>query len=123
MIDKFYIDSAIRIRKEYLELSKPLDFYLEQLSNMSKIFDGAISDLEKFKTTLNGKTKEAAEKELHDRLLSVEEKTNSIQKLAEPINKKMENLKKEEEALWEQIKLRYPDVDEDVLIQEIQKHL
>jgi hypothetical protein len=123
MIDKIYIDSAKRIRKDYLELMKPLDFYLERLKAMSDVFTNAISDLESFNKNLHNKTKESAEQELFDKLSAVEEEQQKIFKVVDPINKKIEGLKKEEEALWEQIKMRYPDASEEELIKEIQSSL
>ncbi len=123
MIDKFYIDSAKRIRKDYLDLMSPLDFYLEKLKNMSDVFTKAISDLEKFNSELQSKSKESAEKELYERLNAVEEEQQKIYKVIDPINKKIEELRKEEEALWSQIKMRYPSIIEDDLVKEIQNCL
>lgn len=120
MIDKIYIDSAKRIRKDYLELMSPLDFYLEKLKAMSDVFASAISDLEKFNKELHNKTKEGAEQELYQRLNAVEEEQQKIFQVVGPINEKIEALRKEEDALWEQIKMRYPNVSEDELIKEIQ---
>ena|ERR1035437_9466513 len=123
MIDKIYIESAKRIRKDYTSLMEPLDYYLEQLKGMSDMFNAAIEDLEKFNSELHTKTKEGAEKELHAKLLKVEEDQLKIQKVIEPINKKIEDLRKEEEALWSQIKMSYPNINEDILINEIQKNI
>ena len=64
MIDKIYIESAKRIREDYVTLMKPLDFYLAQLKDMSELFIAAIADLEKFNSELHTKTKEKAESEL-----------------------------------------------------------
>ncbi len=123
MIDKVYIDSAKRIRKDYLELMSPLDFYLEKLKAMSEVFTAAISDLEKFNKDLHSKTKESAEQELYQKLSAVEEEQQKIFKVVDPINKKIEELKREEDALWEQIKMRYPNASEDELVKEIQESL
>lgn len=123
MIDKIYIESAKRIRKDYTSLMEPLDYYLKQLEGMSNMFNDAITDLEKFNSELHTKTKESAEKELHARLLKVEEDQLKIQKVIEPLNKKIEDLRKEEDALWNQIKMSYPNLSEDQIINEIQKNL
>jgi len=123
MIDKIYIASAKKIREEYLALLKPLDYYLKQLQDMSTMFTNAIEDLEKFNSELHLKTKEGAEKELHDKLLKVEEDQFKIQKVIEPLNKKIEDLRKEETALWNQIRMSYPNLSEDQIINEIQKNL
>ena len=123
MIDKIYIESAKKIREDYLALMKPLDFYLKQLQDMSIMFTNAIADLEKFNSELHTKTKEGAEKELHGKLLKVEEEQFKIQKVIEPLNKKIEDLRKEETALWNQIKMSYPNLSEDQIVNEIQKKL
>ena len=123
MIDKIYIESAKRIREDYVSLMKPLDFYLTQLKDMSELFIAAIADLEKFNSELHTKTKEKAESELYEKLQKVEEDQNKIQKVIEPLNKKIEDLRKEENALWNQIKMSYPKLTEDQLINEIQKSL
>ena len=123
MIDKIYIESAKRIREDYVALMKPLDFYLAQLKDMSDMFVVAIADLEKFNSELHTKTKEKAESELYEKLQKVEEDQNKIQKVIEPLNKKIEDLRKEESALWNQIKMSYPDITEEQLINEIQKSL
>jgi arsenate reductase-like glutaredoxin family protein len=123
MIDKIYTNSAKRIREEFIKLHKPLDFYLYQLQQMNGILEATIVDLEKFNKTLNKKSKESAEKELHDRLLSTEEQQEKIYKALEPINKQLEKLSKEEDVLWKQIKMTYPDISEEDLIKEIQKSL
>lgn len=128
MIDKQLIDSAIEIRRDYLNISRHIlvyekdirelsNFLLSKAKQLTEIKD---KDTRKIKTNddLNSYVEEIA-KELKE----IEMEEEKIKNKMSDINKRLEKLKKEEEILYQTIKERYPQMDEKEIIKEIHSHL
>jgi len=123
MIDKIYIDRAVSLRKEYLDLNTNLRKYETLVNNLKDKIEGTIGSLEPIIDNITNSSVEDVQKKSIESLISLEEETQKIQKFIDPINKKMEELQREEQALYNQIKITYPGMDNKEILSYIQDEL
>jgi predicted nucleic acid-binding Zn-ribbon protein len=123
MIDKIYIDRAISLRKEYLELNGNLKKYEHLIINLKDKVESTIGNLQDIVDNIKESSVEDIQKNSMKFLANLEEETQKIQKFVDPINKKLETLQKEEQALYNQIKLKYPTLDNKEILSCIQDEL
>lgn len=123
MIDKIYIDRAVSLRKEYLNLNGNLKNYEDFIIKLKVRIEDTIIELQSLIDTSSEISIEDIQKKSVENLMGLEEETQRIQKFVEPINKKMESLQKEEQELYNQIKLKHPDLDNKDIIGYIQQEL
>lgn len=124
MIDKIYIDSAIKIREEVIETHKELSNCEDLTLTLKKSLEEKIRNLEKIKTTLlktKEEDKDKIENEIINEFSSIEKQITKYSKIIEPLNKKMEELNKREESLYHTIKEKYPSLSDDEIINELKK--
>jgi hypothetical protein len=124
-IDKKYIDIAIKIRKEYfseLEMMKSKEEILNHYKNeVQLIYD----DLEKIVSSYNGivETDEPFQKELNSRLNEIEKIIVKTQKSLEPHLKKIEDLRKQSDILYNSIIDKYPELTSEEIQNQISEYL
>ncbi len=123
MIDSIYIERAISLRKEYLGLNGNLKNYENSIIKLKSKIEDTIGDLQSIIDNSKEISIEEIQKKSINHLISLEEETQKIQKLVDPINQKMETLQKEEQELYNQIKLKYPDLDNKEILSNIQSEL
>lgn len=123
MIDKIYIDRAISLRKEYLDLNKNLKKYEKLVHDLRSKIEGTIGNLQSIIDNINNSSVEEVQKKSMEYLSGLEEETQKIQKFIDPLNKKMENLQREEQALYNQIKTNYPGMENQEILSYIQEEL
>ncbi len=123
MIDKIYIDRAVSLRKEYLDLNTNLRKYETLVNNLKDKIEGTIGSLQDIIDNITNSSVEDVQKKSIESLISLEEETQKIQKFIDPINKKMEELQREEQALYNQIKITYPGMDNKEILSYIQDEL
>ena len=99
MIDKIYLDRAIELRKEYLTLNSNLKNYEGMINNLRGKVEDTISNLQDIIDNIDKSSSEEVQKKSMEYLISLEEETQKIQRFVDPINKKLESLQKEEQAL------------------------
>jgi len=124
VIDKIYIDSAIKIREEVIETHKELSNCEDLTLTLKKSLEEKIRNLEKIKTTLlktKEEDKDKIENEIINEFSSIEKQITKYSKIIEPLNKKMEELNKREESLYHTIKEKYPSLSDDEIINELKK--
>jgi hypothetical protein len=115
-IDQFFIDSAKKIRKEFLRLNKELDKYQKDVTNLSDYFKKTATELEKYQQTLNKNMNvEKAKSYIIEKLNSVEIESKKISNKITPINEAIEKLRNEELILYKSIKQKYPTISDDDL--------
>lgn len=121
MIDKIFIDRAVSIRKEYLDLSKNVKFYETQVTGLTNFLNEILVELKDLQKKVNvGNIKEAeAQRILTDKINKTEIEYNKIKKIIDPINNKMEKLSQDEQELYKQIKVKYPGIDDNLIINEV----
>ncbi len=123
MIDKVYIDRAVSLRKEYLELNGNLKKYEHLVTNLKDKIEGTIGNLQSIIDNIGESSVENIQKKSMEYLHNLEEETQKIQKFVDPINKKLETLQKEEQALYNQIKISNPGMDNKEILSCIQDEL
>lgn len=123
MIDKIYLDRAIELRKEYLTLNSNLKNYEGMINNLRGKVEDTISNLQDIIDNIDKSSSEEVQKKSMEYLISLEEETQKIQRFVDPINKKLESLQKEEQALYGQIKTNYPGLEDKEILSYIQDEL
>lgn len=123
MIDKIYLDRAIELRREYLTLNNNLKNYEGMINNLKGKVEDTISNLQDIIDNIDKSSSEEVQKKSMEYLISLEEETQKIQRFVDPINKKLESLQKEEQALYGQIKTNYPGLEDKEILSYIQDEL
>lgn len=116
MIDNFYITTAKRIRKEFLSLNAELDKYSKDVKKLSDFFKSTAVELEKYQKGLKKDMNMDKVKDyLMEKLNNAELESKKLSDKIVPINKSIENLRKEEIILYNTLKSKYPDLSDDDL--------
>lgn len=128
MIDQQLINSAKNIRKEFLSLSSNLNKYQDDVKKLSDFLTNKINELTRYNDEYikKIKTKDDLSKStlyVLNSIQEIEDEEKKLTKRVEDVNKKLEKLKLDEVNLYETIKKRYPDLDDDKIVSEIHKHL
>lgn len=123
MISQIYLDRAVKIRKEYLSLNKDASDYKVLVEKLKDKVEETIDGLEELLKNINISSEDEAKEKSLKYLLDLEEETQRIQKVIDPINGKIEELGKEEQSLYEQIKLNYIDLSNEEILSIIQNEL
>lgn len=122
MIDKFYIDVAKRIRKDFIKLTDELNDYESMVGGLADRFKKTSEDM---KSLVGKKNSESSNlvNEVMSRMTMLEEESNKVTKYIDDINKKIEKLRDEEISLYDKIKSSYPRMSDDDIKGEIQSQL
>lgn len=123
MIDRIYLDRAVELRKEYLNLNKSLKGYEVLIQNLKNKVEETINNLQDIIDEAKNVSTEDIQKKSIEYLRSLEDETQKIQRFVDPINKKLESLQKEEQALYSQIKTNYPGLEDKEILSYIQGEL
>lgn len=128
MIDQNFLESAKIIRREFLSLNNSLDTYQEDVKKLSDFFFKIVKDLEDYSNDEVSKIKSNKDVEevktfLLNKLTEIETESNKLTQKIDPINRKIEKLREDEQILYKTIKLKYPDISDDDLKKEIHSKL
>jgi len=125
MIDSKYLESGLRIKNESEKAlllinkeEKKLKDINEKLVNITKELEEMGKDIEK-----KYNSPEDAKIDIFKKLNDIEVQSARLNKALEPLNKKMESLRKEEDHLWNTVKERYPNMEEDDIVKEFQNYI
>ena len=105
IISKQYVDSAIKIKKEFVDLSKKLDSILGNLKGVADKLKVENDELKDINDNLKNYDKETAEKKIIAKLIDMEKEANRLSSICEPINNRIEELRKEEERKMEKLEV------------------
>lgn len=124
MIDIHYIESAVKIRKEYLGLNKKLEGCALEIKEISKKLYSQTELLDELKDNLSQyKTPEEAQEAIFLKLNDIDLEHKKINNIYKPINDRLEELGKQEEILYSNIKRAYPKLSDKDIIIEINKYI
>ena len=128
MINKIYIESAKNIRYEFLNLSKKLDTYQKELTNLFSYLEGVSVELQEISKNEVSKIRSKADAtnvtdHIIKKMNEIEAEEQKLIRLITPINDRIDKLRDEEKYLYNQIKEKYPLMTEDEIKKEIQSHL
>ncbi len=127
MISKIYIDAAIQIRDEFLDTSNKLSLYEKELSGISSKIEKNIKSLLSLKEDILSTSTDLNKEEVNKKILLemelIESEGDKYSKLITPLSDKIEELHKREDALYNDIKERYPKMSDDDIITELRKYI
>ena len=119
IISKQYIDTAVNIRREFVNLNSKLDNILNDLKDVADKLGNENDNLKKINADLGKFDKETSKDMIISKLLDMEKEANRLSKVYEPINDRIEQLKRDEENLYLNIKNKYPNLSDDEIVSEI----
>lgn len=125
MIDEVYVQNARSIRAEFLRLNELLNKHEEELKKLSDIFLETSQELENY---ADGPIKEEKSvndmsKFIMDKLNYLEVESNKLSQKIDPINEKIERLRRDENNLYELLIKKYSNMKEGDIVAEIQQRL
>jgi len=123
MISQIFIDRAVGIRREYLSLNKDASNYQKLIENLKDKVEDTIGGLEDLIKNIDNLTEDESKQQSLKFIFDLEEETQKIQKMVDPINEKIQQLVKEEQSLYDQIKLNYIELSNEEILTIIQNEL
>ena len=131
MIEERFLESAVRIRRNFLKVNNNLEMYhrraKEIVSNLETILEKVNSLIEEIdKGKKSGQpthTKESALEEKMTIITDLDYQGKSLDELATPMNSEKEKLAMEEQELYRQIKEKHSDLSDEKLIEIVKDRL
>ena len=126
MIDEFYLLKAAQIRRDYLNLNKDIDNVENTIHNFLPLLEEHQVDLEQIQKLVNRgelTDKSVFSEKLLKIITTLEIETSNYELMVENIHNKMDDLRDDEEALFNQIKNKYTDLLLSVIKEEVNKYL
>ena len=124
MINKKFLEQALRIRKDFIKVDDSLlDLRgdLESIQHNLQIAKDNLIDINANPDRYGSETE--FNKAVMDELSVFENESLKAKKLYEKYNMNMEALKEEEENLYESLKKEYPNLSDDILVQSINSYI
>lgn len=122
-IDKKYINQGIELRKEFLGLNSQMDVILKDLKKVAENLKNENDNLEDINSNLKEMEYEQASRLVLEKLMNMELEAEKLHKIYEPINKRIEEIKKQETILFENVKMSYPSLSEEEIFNQFSEHL
>ena len=127
MINENLLQTAIRIRQQYLKTSNNMGVYHKRAVEISEMLEESINDLDKLKEDIDkNRTQKDPSKSLEnlmDIIKKVDDEGNRLTDLMKPMNEEIEKLQKEENELFRTIKEKHPNLSENEIIKEVAERL
>lgn len=120
-----YIDSALTIRKAFLNLDKDAAEHEDKVSKFSKELIDSADELERYKDSdFDGvKDLNKLKEEIVSKFNDIEDKIANMNNTLEPLKKRREELEKEESRLLDILVDKYPQKSLDDIVEELFKHI
>jgi hypothetical protein len=125
IIEEVLVDSAISIRNKFESLRLELVGYEKNALELSTYLLKVSDDLEKYvkDDIKNASSVNESTKYILDKMLEMEQESERISKLIDPINVSIEKLKKDEMELYLEIKKRNPNQSDSDLIKSLNEKM
>lgn len=124
MISNRYIDQGVKIREEFLLVNKQLEDILVEIKKVGLELQKQTEDLQNISENLEDFSDgDSAKLAILNKLTEVEIQGNRLTAIYKPVNDKLEELKKQEEILYQTIKENYPDLTDDEIVAEFEPHI
>lgn len=127
-LDKQYLESAKNIRCEFLHLSKKLDSYHKELTQLYEYLQNVLKELDEINNKEISKIKSANEativgNKIVKKIEEIETEQKKLINLVKPINDRIDKLREEENILYNKIKDKYPLLSDDEIKKQITDYL
>lgn len=129
MIDEFFLQNAVTIRRTYLKLSSNMDLYQRKAQEVSDKLDETIQKIEAIQKEAEeskgtkGKDINYYTTALIKALNEVEEEGKSLENLIDPLNKEIEKLALQEQELYRKIKEKHFNLTDEQIIESVKNRL
>jgi len=127
MVNENFLSAAVRLRKNYLNLTSNIDFYKVRAEKTSIKLEETIKKIDKIqddvKNVKNGKSSNDLLLEMLNILSEIEEEGKSLENYIEPLNKEIEKLSIEEKELYNQICSKHTELTEDEIVNCVRERL
>jgi chromosome segregation ATPase len=117
-MDKKFIEQAKSIRREYAKVIK-------EISSSEEKIEVYRNELKTIEVELKSVTSQGNidQDKLRSRMMDMERNMKSIEEIITPYDKKVKQLEKDADKLFENIKERYPNITKEEIQQELIPHL
>ena len=126
MISEKFLIKAANIRRDYLQLTNDIDLVENRVKSIVSFIEGQQEKLEDISSKVEKgeiKSKESfAEKALMV-IMDLEKETASYEAGIDDVNKKIEKLREDEIALFNELKTKYSDIPDKELKSKINEYL
>lgn len=125
MINESFLQSAVRIRREYLKISNNMALYHNRAKEVVSILEESVEKIEKIQSGIKDKSENTntSISKVLEVIKDIEEEGERLESLVEPMNKEIERLSKEETELYRQIKEKHSDLTEDQIVESVRQRL
>ena len=124
MIEESFIQSSIRIRRQYLKLTNNMNLYKRKATDVVSNLEDILAKVEIIKSkSENGEDSDSILKELKNILSDIEDEGRRLEENIEPLNVEIEKLSLEEGELWRNIKQKHYDLNDDDIIEYVKSRL
>jgi phosphopentomutase len=129
MIDEFFLQNAVSIRRTYLKMTNNMDFYqkrAKEIVDRLELTIGKINDIQKKAEEGRAKKENGTMEILNDLvkiLNEIEDEGKALENLVDPLNQDIEKLALEEQELYRQIKQKHSNLTDDQIINSVKDRL
>jgi phosphopentomutase len=129
MIDEFFLQNAVNIRRTYLKMTNNMDFYqkrAKEIVDRLELTIGKINDIQKKAEEGRAKKENGTMEILNDLvkiLNEIEDEGKALENLVDPLNKDIEKLALEEQELYRQIKQKHSNLTDEQIISSVKDRL
>lgn len=126
MINEFFLQSAVNIRRQYLKISNNMELYHNKAKDVVDTLESSVKKLEEIQEKVKNDNNMSAEKSISHILKvinDVEQEGKRLEELVDPMNKEIEKLSKEENELYRKIKEKHPDLSDEQIVRSVEDRL
>lgn len=126
MINEFFLQSAVNIRRQYLKISNNMELYHNKAKEVVDTLESSVKKLEEIQEKVKTDSSMSAEKSISHILKvinDVEQEGKRLEELVDPMNKEIEKLSKEENELYRKIKEKHTDLSDEQIIKSVEDRL
>ena len=123
-IDERFLKTGLRIQNDAINALSLLSKEEDKLRSINEKLLSVTTELQGIKDkSMNYDSPESMKDDVFKQLQDIEVQSQILNKVIDPLNKKMERLRKEEEILWETIKEKYPNMEEENIVKQFTSYI
>jgi DNA integrity scanning protein DisA with diadenylate cyclase activity len=126
MIEERFIKRAVEIRKTYLKVTRDISVYETRARQVLETLESTVGKLNQIQDNIKNKVltnADEASKKVMDVLSEVEREGERLEKIIDPLNEQIEQLRIEENELYRLIKEKHPKITDKEIIEQIHNEI